>query len=179
MPKVSRVEIIIENFDDEKEHYFNQHDNVSNNLNKACKSTSYESSLCELISNDNVASMSNSSIVNVELLISFSKFAFCVTRDEFDIPSSFLSRLMFQSMSLFVTFFVFETANLKMTSRNNHIITHKIFNDNQIFRVVVYVKIDNRINILNQARKYCMQRAQNDQNLKTILTKNVILPYIH
>lgn len=159
--------------------FCSQHDNVPGNLDEACKPTPCKPSLCEPVSDDDVASMHNPSAVDAELLISSSRPAFCATRDEFDISPSPPSRLMPQSVSLSVTSSVFGAAGLKVTSRDSHIITLKIFNGNQIFRAVVYVKAGNRINILNEAKKYCMQRAQDDQSLKTVLAKNVILSYIH
>ncbi len=171
VPEVSQAELIIENFDDAEEHYPNQHDNIPGNLDESCKLTPCEPP-CEPVPDADVASMHSPLAVDAELLVPSSRPAFCATRDEFDIPPSLPPRLVPpQPVPPSVTTSVSGAAGLEVTSGDSHTITLKILNGNQVFRAVVYVKAGTRTNIFNAAREYCMQRAQDDESLRTLLAK--------
>ena len=100
--------------------------------------------------------------MNIDLLVSF-------LRDEFDIFLFFPPQLMlFHPVSAFVTTSVFEAAGLEVTSEDGYIITFEIFNGNQVFRAVFNVKADTRIQVLNEAREYCIQRVHDEHELVDI-----------
>jgi len=154
-PEASQAELIIKDSDDSEKHTLDQHDNISQDLNDPCESTS----------GPDVAPMHSAPPENPEFLVPPPRPALSAVRDERDFrpplpsaPSSTVTSAL-------------EAAAPEAPTEDSHTITLKILNGSKALRSIVFIEACTRTAILKEARAYCVKCAQDDQSLKTLLAK--------
>ncbi|KAL8875766.1 MAG: hypothetical protein Q9198_005921 [Flavoplaca austrocitrina] len=66
---------------------------------------------------------------------------------------------------------ILEAAAPEAPTKDSHTITLKILNGSKVFRSIVFIETCTRTAILNEARAYCVKRAQDDQIFGRLLAK--------
>ncbi len=157
----SQAEAIIEVFDDAEEHGLNQHDKVPYEL--------YDP--YDLTSGLDVAPMHNAPAEDAEFLIPPPRPALSTVCDDFDIHSPPLA-----SSSTVTS--VLEAGAPGAPTEDSHTITLKILSGSKVLRSIAFIRACTRTAILNEAKAYCVKRAQDDQCLGTLLAKEYDLALI-
>ena len=66
---------------------------------------------------------------------------------------------------------VLEAASLEAPRKDSHTITLKILNGSKVLRSIAFIRACTQTAILNEARAYCVKRAQDDQIFGRLLAK--------
>ncbi|KAK3172110.1 hypothetical protein OEA41_004195 [Lepraria neglecta] len=66
---------------------------------------------------------------------------------------------------------ILEAAAPEAPTKDSHTITLKILNGSKVLRSIVFIRACTRTAILNEARAYCVKRAQDDQSFGRLLAK--------
>ena len=66
---------------------------------------------------------------------------------------------------------IVEAAAPEAPTKDSHTITLKILNGSKVFRSIVFIETCTRTAILNEAKAYCVKRAQDDQTFGRLLAK--------
>lgn len=160
--EASQTELIIEDCGDAEEHPLNQHDNISHDLYDPHEPTP----------ESDVAPMHSTPAQDAEFLVPPPRLALSAARKK----SGFHSLPPSASSSTVTS--VLEAAAPEAPTKDSHTIALKILNGSNVLRSIVLVRACTRTAILNEARAYCMKRAQNDQRLRTLLANGCDLALV-
>ncbi len=161
-PEASQAELIIEGFDDAEEPPLNQHDKIPHDLDDTYEPTP----------EDDVAPMHSALIEDADFLVPPLKPALSAVRDNFEFhppppsaPSSIATSVL-------------EAAAPEAPTEDSHTITLKILSGSKVLRSIVFIRACTRTAILNEARAYCVEYAQDDQILGTLLANRSALALV-
>ncbi|KAL8822446.1 MAG: hypothetical protein Q9191_006820 [Dirinaria sp. TL-2023a] len=152
--EISQDEVVIEEPEDAEEPPFNQRDDISHGLDDPC---GVKSGLDAVLTADAPAEDAESFASPLEPPLD------AVSHDvEFHPPPLAPSSTVTS---------VLEAAAPEVQMEDGHTVTLKIRNGSKLFRSIVLVRACTRKAILEEARVYCMKRAQDDQSLATLLAR--------
>ena len=157
--EASQAERIIQGFDDAEKHPLNQYKKVTCDLDDPYEPTS----------ESDVAPIPNAPAEDSELLVPPPGPALDPGRyPGFHPPPSAPSSIVTS---------VIEAAAPE-APEDSHTITLEILNGSKVLRSIVFVRACTRTAILNEARRYCVKCAQDDQSLGTLLANGCDLAFV-
>jgi len=161
-PEASQAELIIEGFYDAEEPPLNQHDKIPHDLDDTYEPTP----------EPDVGPMHSAPTEDAEFLVPPLKPALSAVRDNFEFhppppsaPSSIATSVL-------------EAAAPEAPTEDSHTITLKILSGSKVLRSIVFIRACTRTAILNEARAYCVECAQDDQSLGTLLANGSALALV-
>ena len=158
--EASQAEQIIQGFDDAENRPRNPYKEVTYDLDDPDEPTS----------ESDVAPILNAPAEDSELLVSPPEPALDRGRDpDFHPPPPWAPSSIVTSVS---------EAPLPEAPEDSHTITLEILNGSKILRSIVFVRACTRTAILNEARRYCVKCAQDDQSLGTLLANGCDLAFV-
>ena len=155
--EATQTEQIIQGSGDAETHPLNRCGKISNNLDDSYEPTP----------ESNVPGVHDNPPQDFERLVSTPEPAVSAVRDDGFLPSPSAPSSIVPS--------IVEAAAPKAPEDHHHTIALKILSGTTVLRFVVFIRACTRTAILNEARIYCMQRAQEDddhQNLGALLANN-------
>ena len=151
--EASQAERIIQGFNDAEKHPLNQYKKVTYDLDDPYEATS----------ESDVAPVRNAPAENSELLV--------------PPPGPALDPPPPPSAPSSIVTSVIEAAAPE-APEDSHTITLEILNGSKVLRSIVFVRACTRTAILNEARRYCMKCAKDDQSLGTLLANGCDLAFV-
>jgi hypothetical protein len=158
--EASQAERIIQGFNDAEKRPLNQYKKVTYDLDDPCEPSS----------ESDVAPIRNAPAEDLELLVPPPGPALSPGRDpDFHPPPPSAPSSIVTSVT---------EAAAPEAPEDSHTITLEILNGSKVLRSVVFIRACTRTAILNEARRYCVKCAQDDESLGTLLANGCVLAFI-